>query len=81
MKATEFDEIFDAGEEDVLQYADLSKAWRPNQPKRVNVDFPLWMVKALDEESERLGITRQALIKTWIGERLSGPGPVSAERS
>ncbi len=38
--------------------------------KRVNVDFPLWMVAKLDGEADRLGLTRQSLIKFWIGERL-----------
>jgi hypothetical protein len=62
---------FDDGEEDILQYFDLTKAERPNQaPKRVNVDFPLWMVNDLDREAQRLGVTRQSLIKMWIAENL-----------
>ena len=71
MKASELDKIFDDGEEDILQYFDLSTATRPNQElKRVNVDFPLWVVKGLDRESTRLGVTRQSLIKMWIAEKL-----------
>jgi len=70
MKAEELDAKFDAGE-DVLEYFDLSKARRPNlEPKRVNVDFPLWMVNELDREARRLGVTRQSIIKMWIDERL-----------
>ena len=47
------------------------KARRPNlEPRRVNVDFPEWMVKGLDARANHLGITRQALIKMWIAERL-----------
>ena len=70
MKASEFDEMFDRGE-DVTPYLDLTKIKRPNQePRRVNVDFPTWMVNSLDREAKRLGITRQALIKVWIAERL-----------
>jgi len=70
MKAKEFDELFDRGE-DVTPYLDLTKIRRPNQePRRVNVDFPVWMVNSLDREAKRLGITRQALIKVWIAERL-----------
>ena len=70
MKAREFDEMFDRGE-DVTPYPDLTKIRRPNQePRRVNVDFPTWMVNSLDREAKRLGITRQALIKVWIAERL-----------
>lgn len=70
ISATEFDRLFDDGE-DIWDYLDQSKVRRPNlEPKRVNVDFPLWMVKRLDAESNRLGVTRQSLIKTWIGDRL-----------
>ena len=70
MKTKTFDDAFDAGE-DVTEQVDWAKARRPNiTPKRVNVDFPTWMVQGLDHEAERLGITRQALIKTWIAERL-----------
>ncbi|MEM6492599.1 MAG: CopG family transcriptional regulator [Pseudomonadota bacterium] len=71
MKARDFDERFDAGE-DVMGDVDLSQARRPNiEAKRVNVDFPLWMVTALDREARRLGVTRQSVIKTWIAERLT----------
>lgn len=70
MKAEELDQKFDEGEE-VLQYFDLNSIKRPGlEIKRVNVDFPVWMVEALDRESQRLGIGRQAVIKTWIAERL-----------
>lgn len=68
--AEELDEKFDAGE-DVSAYFDWSKARRPNQEaRRVNVDFPAWMVQGLDREAGRLGVTRQSLIKMWIAERL-----------
>jgi hypothetical protein len=68
--AEEFDRKFEAGE-DVSEYLDWSKAVRPNlEPKRVNVDFPTWVVNGLDREAQRLGVTRQALIKMWIAERL-----------
>lgn len=70
VKATEFDESFDAGE-DVSDAVDWSRARRPNdQPRRVNVDFPAWVVEALDRQARHLGVTRQALIKMWIAERL-----------
>ncbi len=73
MKAREFDEAVDAGE-DVSQHVDWSQATRPNlRPKRVNVDFPAWEVDQLDREARRLGITRQALIKVWIAEKLANP--------
>lgn len=70
MKAEELDDKFDNGE-DVSAYFDLTKARRPNQePRRVNVDFPAWMVERLDREAGRLGVTRQSVIKMWIAERL-----------
>ena len=70
MKATEFDRKFDDGE-DVDSDVDWSRARRPNtQAKRVNVDFPAWVVERLDRQAKRLGVTRQSLIKLWIAERL-----------
>lgn len=70
MKATEFDKKFDAGD-DVSGAIDWSQARRPNdQPKRVNVDFPAWVVESLDKQARHLGVTRQSLIKLWIAERL-----------
>lgn len=70
MKAEEFDARFDRGE-DVTSALDLAQARRPgHEQRRVNVDFPVWMIESLDREARRLGITRQALIKVWIAERL-----------
>ena len=70
MKAHEFDKRFDAGE-DISKYLDTAKARRPAQEqKRVNVDFPLWMVRLLDKEAKRLGVPRQSIIKVWVAERL-----------
>lgn len=71
MKAKDLDKIFDDGEVDINAYLDLSKAFRPGQEqKRVNVDFPVWMIDRLDREAGRLGVPRQSLIKVWIGEHL-----------
>jgi hypothetical protein len=70
MKAKELDQKFDDGE-DVSQYLDISKARRPQQDqKRVNVDFPVWMIQQLDKEAHRLGVPRQSIIKVWVAERL-----------
>ena len=70
MKAGDFDQKFDAGA-DVSGDVDWRKARRPNlEPKRVNVGFPAWVVEALDREARLLGVTRQALVKLWIAERL-----------
>jgi hypothetical protein len=70
MKAEDFDTKFDEGE-DISQYLDVSKARRPVQvQKRVNVDFPVWMIRLLDKEAKRLGVPRQSIIKLWVAERL-----------
>ena len=70
MKADEFDRRFDGGE-DISAVVDWDSARRINlEPRRVNVDFPAWMVASMDREADRLGISRQALIKVWIAERL-----------
>lgn len=71
MKAEELDRLFEKGDEDILPYLDLAKAVRPgHEAKRVNVDFPQWMLAKLDLEADRLGVPRQSLIKVWIAERL-----------
>jgi len=70
MRAKKLDAKLDAGE-DISKYLDLSKARRPEQEqKRVNVDFPVWMIHSLDKEAKRLGVPRQAIIKVWVSERL-----------
>ena len=70
MKAREIDKWFDAGE-NISKYLDMTKARRPGQEhKRVNVDFPLWMIHLLDKEAKRLGVPRQSIIKVWIADRL-----------
>jgi hypothetical protein len=74
MKARELDKKFDEGR-DISKYLKLSKAKRPGQKqKRVNVDFPLWMIHSLDKEADRLGVPRQSIIKVWIAERLEQAG-------
>jgi len=70
MKAKELEKKFD-NNEDITKYLDVSKARRPVQEqKRVNVDFPVWMIHSLDKEAKRLGVPRQSIIKVWIAERL-----------
>ena len=70
MKAEEFDRRFNDGE-DITAELDLAKARRPGEePRRVNVDFPSWMVDALDRKARHLGVTRQSVIKMWLAERL-----------
>ncbi len=70
MKAKELEKKFD-NNEDITKYLDVSKARRPVQEqKRVNVDFPVWMIHSLDKEARRLGVPRQSIIKIWIAERL-----------
>ena len=70
MKAHEFDEAFDSGT-DITAYLDLSEAKRPDlEQRRVNVDFPVWMIHSLDKEAKRLGVTRQSIIKLWLADKL-----------
>lgn len=70
MKAKEFEDQFESGE-DITKYLDVSKARRPEQEqKRVNVDFPIWMIQSLDKEAKRLGVPRQSLIKVVVAEHL-----------
>ena len=70
MKAKDFDKKFDKGE-DITKYLDVSKRYRTEQEqKRVNVDFPQWMIHRLDKEAIRLGVPRQAIIKVFVAERL-----------
>ena len=70
MKAKDFEKKFEEGQ-DISKHLDISKARRPEQEqKRVNVDFPLWMIHYLDKEARRLGVPRQSIIKVWVAERL-----------
>ena len=74
LKANELDNKFDRGR-DITKCLDVFRARRPGQEKkRVNVDFPIWMIRLLDKEARRLGVPRQAIIKVWIGERLEKAG-------
>ena len=73
MKAKNFDRKFDSGGK-ILDQVDLSNARRVGtDAKRVNVDFPAWMVDSLDREARRLGVTRQSLIKLWLADKLGQP--------
>ncbi|MGD0654097.1 MAG: CopG family transcriptional regulator [Thermoguttaceae bacterium] len=70
MKAKDFDKKFEEGQ-NISKYLDISKARKPAlEQKRVNVDFPLWMIQYLDKEAKRLGVPRQSIIKVWVAERL-----------
>lgn len=70
MKAKAFDKKFDENQ-DVTASLDMAGAKRPNQEqRRVNVDFPNWMIASLDKEAKHLGVTRQSIIKVWLAERL-----------
>jgi len=70
MKAEEFDAKFDNGE-DITAFLDLSQTRRPGyEQKRINIDFPVWMIEALEHEAKRLGVTSDAIIKLWLAERL-----------
>ena len=78
MKTKGFEQKFDDGEI-IIGHLDLSKAKRTmRDPRRINVDFPAWMVEYLDREAHRVGVTRQSIIKVWLAERLEG---LAAHRS
>lgn len=71
MKTSEFEKKFDEGKEDILEFLDLAAAKRLNkEQKRVNVDFPMWMINSLDKEASRIGVTRQSIIKLWLAEKI-----------
>ena len=73
MKASEIDKIFDDNQDDILDYFDTSKIRMINEePKRVNIDFPSWMVQSLDKEAKHIGVSRQVVIKMWLAEKLQG---------
>jgi hypothetical protein len=76
MTATsDFDKKFDDGES-VIEHLALSKDRRPaEEQKRINIDFPVWMIAALDREAKRLGVTRQSIIKVWLAVRLQTGKP------
>src|ERR1700722_4447531 len=81
MKAKTFDRKFDAGEK-ITDQLDLAKARRiGTDPKRVNVDFPGWMVDSLDREARRMGVTRQWVIKLWLADKLGEKAAASKHRS
>ena len=70
MKAEEFDVKFDDGE-DITELLDLSQARRPGyEQKRINIDFPIWMIAALEHEAQCLGVTSDSIIKLWLAEHL-----------
>lgn len=74
MKSKQFDAAFDRGE-DITSALDVTRARRPQlEQRRVNVDFPVWMIDSLDREADRLGVTRQSIIKVWLAERLEKAG-------
>lgn len=74
MKASEFDQKFDNNDEDIIDDLDLNSAKRgSNKQKRVNVDFPEWVIESLDREAARIGVTRQSIIKVWLGNMRLSP--------
>lgn len=78
LKAKRFDETFDAGES-VVEHLEVAVARRTKHvQKRVNVDFPTWMIELLDKEASRIGVTRQSIIKLWLAERLERVGSNSS---
>ena len=74
--AEEFDRLADLPADDpagdMTPYLDLSKARRPGREvQRVNVDFPVDLLRAIDREARRIGVTRQAFIKLRMSDTLA----------
>ena len=70
--SSQFDQYFDEGG-DTASFIVPTSLKRPGlEQKRVNIDFPVWVIKSLDLEATRVGVSRQSLIKIWITERLEG---------
>ena len=79
MNSSEFDRRFDDGDS-IIEVLDVTAARRQRlEQKRVNVDFPIWMVEQLEQEANRLGVTRQSIIKVWLAERLERPKSISPQ--
>jgi hypothetical protein len=82
MKAKDFDKKFDDNKADVIDDLDLSTKKHPNQAqKRINVDFPIWIIDSLDKEASRVGVTRQSIIKVWLAERLEEQAAKAFQRT
>ena len=82
MKAKDFDKKFDDNKVDVIDDLDLSTKKRPHQAqKRINVDFPIWIIDSLDKEASRVGVTRQSIIKVWLAERLEEQAAKALQRT
>ena len=80
MNSSQFDRSFDGGES-IIEVLDVTATRRQRlEQKRVNVDFPIWMVEQLDQEANRLGVTRQSIIKVWLAERLERPKSTSTQQ-
>ena len=79
MNSSEFDRRFDDGDS-IIEVLGVTAARRQRlEQKRVNIDFPIWMVEQLDQEANRLGVTRQSIIKVWQAERLERPKSISPQ--
>ena len=63
--------MHDAGES-LLPHLELDKAVRPGRHvQRVNVDFPVDLLSAIDREAKRIGVSRQAFIKLRLADTLA----------
>ena len=80
MKAKYFDKKFDDNQKDIINDLDLGSLRKPNQEqKRINVDFPAWVIESLDREAARIGVTRQSIIKVWLVERLKAEAATNTQ--
>lgn len=71
--AGKVDELFDSGSDEIDKHLDWENVRRPGREvQRVNVDFPVELLRAIDREAKRIGVTRQAFIKLRIADTLVG---------
>ncbi len=71
MNAREFDRKFDAGE-DISEFLDIANAKHPQrEQQRIHLDLPIWMVERLQQEADRLGVEPNAIVETYLTERLT----------
>ena len=67
-----FDELFDSGSDEIDKHVDWDKARRPGREvQRVNVDFPVDLLRAIDREAKSIGVSRQAFIKLRLADTLA----------
>ena len=67
----EFDRLFDEGSDEIDDFIDWSSARRASDiEQHLEVNLPFYVALSLDREAAKLGVTKQALIESWVIEKL-----------